>query len=55
MKESDVWVQTGGANCMAYSLAWVCKNCGTTWPIALKGGGLFTGWKQAWDGGKRWA
>lgn len=52
-KESDVWVQTGGSNTIQYSLAWVCKNCGTAWPIALKGGGLLTSWKQVWEGGQR--
>lgn len=53
VKEADVWVQTGGSNCITYSLAWVCKNCGTTWPIGLKGGGLLTSWKPVWENGQR--
>lgn len=52
-KESDVWIQTGGSNTLCYSLAWVCKNCGTAWAIALTGGGLLSKWKQLWQEGER--
>jgi hypothetical protein len=51
--ESDVCIQTGGANTLAYSLAWVCKQCSATWPIGQKSGGLFKGWKPAWWNGKK--
>jgi hypothetical protein len=52
-KESNVWMQTGGTNTLCYSLAWVCNDCGATWPIGLAGGGLFKSWNPLWANGKR--
>ena len=52
-RESNVQIETGGANTLCYSLAWVCKNCGTAWPIGLKGGGLLKAWNPIWANGKR--
>jgi hypothetical protein len=34
VREWDVWVQTGGSNCLQYTLAWVCTDCSTAYPIA---------------------
>jgi hypothetical protein len=41
VRESNVWVQTGGSNCLQYTLAWVCSNCSTAYPIAVTAPRLF--------------
>ena len=53
VKESDVWIQTSGSNTLCFSLAWVCKECGTSWPIGLKAAGLVKRSKSMWENSKR--
>ncbi len=56
VKETDVWTQRSGQMAPSYAQAWVCKNCGTAWPIGLKGGSALRpkAWKAIWAKGKRY-
>jgi hypothetical protein len=53
IKEKNAWIQNGGSNTLCYSLAWVCKDCGAAWPIAMTGAGLVSKSEQRWENGER--
>lgn len=52
-KERDVRIHKVGSITAWLPLAWVCKQCGAAWPIALTQGGILKEQKQLWQDGKR--
>ena len=54
-REKQVVVQAGGSNVLVYTLAWVCRECSTAFPIATGRGGVFREAEPLYRGGQRTA
>ena len=53
VKESNVSIQDQAGLTVDYFLAWVCKDCGSAWPIAAHRKGIIKNWNPLWQDGKR--
>lgn len=53
VREKGVTIQAGGSNVLAYTLAWVCKDCSAAFPIAIGEGGVLRTAKPLYERGRR--
>jgi hypothetical protein len=53
VKESNVSILNQAGLVVDYFLAWVCKNCGSVWPIAAQSHGIIKQWNPLWQNGER--